>query len=326
VFTPLHSKSGALVVEAGNDGYLGRMRITLPPGQAPAFAWTLMPIGRDIPDDPAMKRLVDAARAPFLVAHPNIKLPMPYADMTLTRPITAVVGHSDGPLDRRQALDSTFNRVFAETLRRCGGTELAMSPGFRFDAVIAGHDDQVEDNTLTNGDITLEDVYRFFPVVYTLSTAEVSGRRLQQIVEHSLTSVYSHDAFAQGGGWVEGFAGLGLTVNLAGADGARIERAWLTDNQAPLDPVHLYTITGCSRPDDENGMLCSHPGFHTIRPLINPTTGKSWTVNDFFLDLLAKGPLPAAPAARMTDHNATPVWPRAPFVQPVPGLERAGTN
>jgi 2',3'-cyclic-nucleotide 2'-phosphodiesterase (5'-nucleotidase family) len=315
--TPLDSASGALVVEAGNDGYLGRMDITVAAGRANQFHWQLLTIDGNIAQDAVMKGLVEKARAPFLVANPNIKLPMPYVEMTLTQSIATVVGRSDGPLDRRQALDNTFNRVFADALRQRGGTQLALTPGFRFDSVIAGPDEMLEDNTLADGAITLEDVYRFFPVVYTLATAEVSGQHVKEIVEASLTSVYSRDAFKQSGGWAEGFSGVAMNVDVAGADGSRVKDLWLADDLRTVDNETLYTITGCTRPDDTADTLCSYGGFSRVQPLINAATGSPWTVTDIFLDMLAAGPMATAAAPRFTDVSQTPVWPQAPFVQPV---------
>ncbi|MFP5350862.1 MAG: bifunctional metallophosphatase/5'-nucleotidase [Gammaproteobacteria bacterium] len=316
-FTPLTGASGALVVEAGNDGYLGRMDVTVAAGAAPVFRWQLLPLDRSIPEDAAMKALVDQARAPFLVPNPNIKLPFPYVDVTLTQPINTVVGTTAGPLDRRQALDYTFNRVFAAALRTRGGTQLAMTPGFRFDSVLGAPGEMLEDNTLADGTITLEDVYRFFPVVYTLSTGAVSGQRLLDIAELGLTGVYSRTAFNQSGGWFDGFGGLGLNVDIAGADGTRVRSAWLADSGAAIEPSATYTITGCTRPDDSADTLCSYTGFTNVQPLINPTTGSAWTVTDMFIDLLASGPLPAAGPAQIIDESNTPVWPQAPFVQPI---------
>lgn len=316
-FTPLTSLSGALVVEAGNDGYLGRMNVTLTPGQLPVFNWSLLPIDSNVPEEPAMAALVNTARAPFLATDPNIKLPMPYVDLTLHQSIITVVGQTDGALDRRAALDNTFNRSFADGLRLRGGTQLAMTPGFRFDAVIGSPGELLEDNTIANGNITIEDVYRFFPVVYTLSNATVTGQRLKEILEEGLTSVYSPLAFNQGGGWLEGFSGLALTVNVAGNDNARLQSALLTDTQAAIDDAAVYSITGCTRPDDASDELCSYSGFSQVQAMINPATGSAWTVNEMFLDLLATRSLVTAASARITDNSATPVWPQAPFVQPL---------
>lgn len=315
-FTPLASASGALVVEAGNDGYLGRMDITVRIGKKPEFNWKLIPLDSSIPEDPAMKQLVAQARAPFLVAHPNLRVPLPYADQWLTQPITTVVGHSEGPLDRRQALENAFNRTFAESLRRQTGTQLAMTPAFRFDTVTHGAGELLEDNTLTDGAITLEDVYRFFPVVYTLATGEVSGAQLRNVIEQSLTGVYSKDAFAQAGGWFEGFGGLGLEVNVAGNDGTRIGRIWFSDTGKAIADTDVLTITGCQRPGDGSDVLCSHSGFSNVQALVNPITGAPWTVADMFVHRLSQGALVTEPA-HMVDTSQTPVWPQAPFVQPM---------
>jgi 2',3'-cyclic-nucleotide 2'-phosphodiesterase (5'-nucleotidase family) len=226
------------------------------------------------------------------------------------------VGYSEGPLDRRQALENAFNRVFAESLRNNTGTQLAMTPGFRFDAVTHGMGELLEDNTVSDGRITLEDVYRFFPVVYTLATGEVSGARLKGILEQSLTSVYSQSAFNQGGGWFEGFAGLGMEINVAGKDGARVTRLWLSDSGLPIADTDTFTLAGCQRPGDAADVLCSHGGFANVKPLINPASGMPWTVADLFVNLLAQGALAPVPS-RITDTSNTAVWPQAPFVQPL---------
>jgi 2',3'-cyclic-nucleotide 2'-phosphodiesterase (5'-nucleotidase family) len=306
-----------LVVEAGNDGYIGRMDVTVARGKATGFAWKLLPVDSGIIGDPAVQALVDAARAPFLVAQPNLSVPMPYTSQSLSQPITTVVGHTDGPLDRRHALENSFNDVYADALRRKTGTDLALTPGFRFDSVIPQAGTMLEDNTVTNGDITLEDVYRFFPVSYTLSTAQVSGQRLKQIVEQNLTAVYSHDAFLQGGGWFDGYSGLGMQLNLANADGARVVSAWLSDSGNGVNDTDLYSITGCTRPLDSADTLCSYSGFVNVQPLINPKTSAPWTVADMFVELLSTGSLPALGQKRFVDLNNTAVWPQTPYVQPL---------
>ena len=323
-FAPLTSTSGALVVEAGNDGYIGRMDATVKPGVKPIFVWKLMPLDKTIAEDQTMKALVDKERAPYLVANPNIKFPMTYANVTLSQSITAVIGKTSGSLDRRHALENTFNRVFTDALRARTGTQLAMTPGFRFDSVIAANE-LLEDNTIANGDITLEDVYRFFPVIYTMSTASITGQRVKEIVELGLTSVFSRDAFNQGGGWLEGFSGINLSVDVAATNGARIKNVSLPDGSPLLDAT-TYSITGCTRPDDfltGADVLCSYPGFTNVAGITNAATGSPYTVQEMFIDLMAPAaggnaivPLPNG-TNHHTDVSNTPVWPQTPFVQPL---------
>ena len=322
IFEPLIGRSGARVVEAGNDGWLGRMRVTVEAGKPPAFDWALLPVAPDLPEDPATKARVDAARAPFLADADHdgrldvpIVLPNPAVALTLAQPIDAIAGHVEAPLDRRNALESSFNAAWSEALRGYAGTDLALTPGFRFDAVIAPGE-AYEDGHVAQGDVTVEDVYRYFPVPYSLATGTVSGARVQEIAESNLAGVFSSDAFSQHGGWADGWAGINLQVNLAASDGARV-RAMTRPDGSAIAPADSLSIAGCQRPMDATDVLCSYSGFAEVAPLINPATSQAWLVQELFAELLAQGRVDAPAAAHITDTAATPLWPRQQAVQPL---------
>ena len=326
-FEPLKSASGALVVEAGNDGYVGQMDVVVNAGKVIARNWKLMPVGSDIPEDAIVKKLVDTARAPFLVANPNLSLPMPILSQRLTQSIATVVGRSAGPLDRRHALESTFNDVFAEALRHKAGTQLALSPGFRFDAVIGRPGGvPMEDNTVAQDNITLEDVYRFFPVSYTLATGKVTGKRIKEIMEDTLTHVYSPNVFKQGGGWFDGVGGLTGTINLSRPDGQRVLSLVAKDKKQTVHDQDVFSIVGCTRPMEGSGVLCSYDGFTGVTPLLNPATGEAWTIADIFVDMLARSALPKASGRNFNEISGERVWPQVPFVQPLAGVGVASAN
>lgn len=319
VFTPLTTPSGTLVVEAGNDGYVGRMDVTVDDGKVSARHWKLLPIEASLPQDAEVKKLVEKARAPFLVAHPNIKLPMAMQDEVLDRSITTVVGHVKGALDRRSALESSFNAAYVEALRQRGHTQISITPGFRMDAVIAEPGVMFEDNTVSKGAITIEDVYRFFPVSYTLSTAKVSGERLKSLMEDALDNVFSPDVFTQSGGWFEGFGGLRTTVDLAQGKGERVKSLVLKDDNVEIKEKDVYTVTGCTRPMDEDDVLCSYSGFTDVQPFLNPNTSKPWNVSDIFIDMVSHGEILPTKFS-ITDRSGAPQWPVSPYVQPLQGV------
>ena len=322
IFEPIKGKSGARVVEAGNDGWLGRMRVTVEAGKSPSFEWAMLPVTPDMAEDPATKALVDAARAPFLADADHdgkldtpLALPNPAIAMTLTQPIDAIAGHVDAPLDRRNALESSFNAAWSEALRGYAGTELALTPGFRYDAVVAPGE-TYEDGHVASGDLTVEDVYRYFPVPYSLATGTVSGARLQEVVDANLAGVFSHDAFAQHGGWADGWAGVNLQVDLAAEDGARVQAMTRSDGSA-ITASDSLSIAGCQRPMDDADVLCSYSGFTDVAPLINPETSQAWLVQDLFSALLAQGQIVAPARAHIVDTAATPLWPVQQAVQPL---------
>lgn len=318
VFEPMTSKSGALVVEAGNDAYLGRMDVTLKNGAVSTREWQLLPVSGDIPEDPAMKTLVDRARAPFLAKDVNMQPQMPMMSQRLRQPIDTVVGKTRGPLHRHHVLESSFNNAMTDAVRGIAGTDVAMTPGFRFDAVVGA---PMEGEAVADGDVTIEDLYRFFPAPYEIAVAEVDGDRLRALMEQSLTFVFSPDVFQQSGGWFEGYSGIRMILDLARPDGQRIQGIKLKDSGAAITADSRISIAGCKRPFDSAGTLCSYPGFDNVEALINPETDAAWTPIDILAHALSQGPLPAANRRDIEDLNRTPVWPEAPFVQPLTGVQ-----
>lgn len=338
-YKPLTTKNGTIVVESGNDGNLGRLDVTVQNGKVTGRKWTLAAIDHTIAEDAEIKRLVDKARAPFLAKRVDMGIPMPMMQQRLTQPIDTVIGHTDVVLDRRQVLESRFNDLMGAILLRKSGTDVAITPGFRFDSVVAarasrgfnaapngmieGRNIPVEDNTVAAGNITLEDAYRFFPVPYTLSTAEISGKGWRNVMESAMTNVFSTDVFKQSGGWLEGFAGVDSVVKLDNPDGQRVVGLKLSKTGKPVTDKMTLTVTGCSRPMDASGTLCSYPGFENVKPLKNQATGKPWTPIDLFVDAMAHGGVQANDLqANFKDLNATRKWPRADFIQPLEGAGR----
>lgn len=320
IFTPLKSKSGALVVEAGHDGWLGRMDVEVVSGQRPVFNWKLLPVDATVAEDAAMKKLVDAARAPFLAANPNMTVPMNGMTLKLTQPINTVLGHLTAPLDREDALESTFNNGWSDTLRLQTGTDIALTPGFRMDAPTPAAGTVYEDAHVADGALTIEDVYRYIPVPYTLGTGTVAGATIKSILESDLKAVYSPNSFAQGGGWANGWSGLNINVDLSRPDGQRLQSI-SRNNGAAIANSDLLTVTGCLRPTDTadgtGTVLCSFDGFSNVRSLINPATGNPWYPQELFTTALKQGWLATGARRNIVDAAATPAWPNQPFVQPL---------
>lgn len=340
-FTKLVSTSGAFVVEAGNDGYVGRMDVTVTPGtplKPDNFVWQLLPILSTTAEDATMKALVDAARKPFLNASTSAPIaypmPAPLNVSSISQPITTKVGKTMGALDRRGAIkysmggstqesfngafQNSFNQVFADALRAKTKTDLVITPGFRFDSVM------LEDNPSVVNDITIEDVYRFFPTVYNIGVGTITGKQLMSNMEQGLENVYSTNAFNQNGGWFEGYSGVSVNVNITKAAGARIATATMA-NGNPVNPNSTYTITGCIRPGDTlSALLCDYPTTTAQYLNINGTGSRfpinAYTVQEMFLQLLAPNgsivPLSVG-APHHTDTSGIKAWPNSPYIQPI---------
>ena len=320
----LESASGALVVESGNDAYLGRMDLTFRGGKRVAHRWRLLDVDASVPEDPSVAALVREARAPFLSDAVDMDYPAPWVEMPLRRRIDTVVGRVDVPLHRRNVLQNPFNSLLAEVIRRAAGTQVSMTPGFRFDAVVlpAGRPlrHPAEDSALPREEITLEQIYRYLPIAPSLAVGEIRGEDLREILEVELARVFSPDAFEHSGGWLGGFGGLDIDVDLSRGDGGRVRSVRLTGAAEPIGDEEILSVASCVRPFDDDGVMCSNPAFHGISELENPATGRAWTPLELLVDAFESGDArraAAAPNARITDHSHVAQWPEAPFIQPL---------
>ena len=303
--SPLPSKSGAIVVEAGNDAWLGKMVVTVIDGKARNFNWEVLAVDARIGEDPNMLRLVEEARAPFLTEATDFSYPLPSIKLPLKKPIDTVVGHAPVDLHRRDVLENPFNNVLADSMRGYYRTDIALTPGFRFDSVIAA-----------NTDITLEQLYRYLPVPPVVAKGVISGKNLKAVFETELMRVFSPNAFKHSGGWLMGISGLDLTIDLSREKGERVVAMARSGDMSEILPSDRLTVVSCVRPFDDKDVMCSNPGFESIEKLNGPA-GENWTPLELLRHTLGNGS--PAPRARqfIRDNAQTPYWPTSPYMQPL---------
>ena len=133
-----------------------------------------------------------------------------------------------------------------------------------------------------------------------------------------LTEVVSPDAFNQAGGWANGYAGLNVTLNLAGPDGGKISSLALQGATTAIGAADDLMVTGCQRPFELNATtLRSYTGFTNVLPLQNATTGAAWSIPDLFVYGIANGLIPSVARVSIKDTSNAPLWPKGGFIQPV---------
>jgi 2',3'-cyclic-nucleotide 2'-phosphodiesterase (5'-nucleotidase family) len=326
-YTPIMSASEALVVEAGNDGYLGRMDVEVKTSRRRGnsitdFNWSIIELDDSVAEDLEMKALVDAERAQFFADNVAIIAPPPFFIQTLTMPLDTRIGHTDSLMNRKDALEGSFNNGFTDMLRNITGTEVAMTPGFRMGTTVAapgGYMDEL--GHVAEGDITLEDAFRFIPMLYAVATGQVSGARLKEIIEEQLTKTFSADTFNHTGGWNYGFSGLDMDLNLEDGDGQRIKTLSYSGSGVAVGNSDNISITGCQRlPIEFAGTLCAYEGFTNVEPYTGIlAAGETLTALDLFVDALGSSNFNGNRSS-ITDASNTPLWPDDDFIQPLEGV------
>lgn len=275
----LSPDGSAIVVETNRDMYVGRLDLTVSDGKVTSFRWEAIPTTGQ--EDKKMAKLVDWIEDPFLdggkvavqrhtfmpggyCTAPNA-VPNPAAGgaptppdncgdttqhgLQLTESLDTVVGHTDTLLLRHHVLEDTLNNFIADGIRAVtddvvasagvngwSGVDISMANGFRFgNAVLPGDD------------ITLRDLYTWFPITPAVNVADFSGQSIQKSLDTVLGAVFDRNPFMQRGGWYIGLSNMTQTIDLRNrpfsSSGGRIVQTRI--GPAPLNLGKRYVFASC---------------------------------------------------------------------------------
>jgi sulfur-oxidizing protein SoxB len=272
----------SLVTEAGEDSFLGQLDLQVSQGQITSYNWNLIEADKDVVEDEDVEEYVDEFRKTFVagddfMCHTFGTNAFPFGKgHTVCDPMETVVGHTDVTIQRWNALEDVSNNVMVDAFldlaedvaENRGETDskgrpltdantLSTTNGFRFDVVIFGDDETLSDGSTANGDITLEDLYDYYPIGAATALAELTGGRLKLHWEGILNNVFDPNPYRQRGGWFLGFThNMHFDINLSDdypqsiSAGKRIQNVTIDDGMGPRDPVCLNA--NCTNWDQGN--------------------------------------------------------------------------
>ncbi|MDT8283608.1 MAG: 5'-nucleotidase C-terminal domain-containing protein, partial [Gammaproteobacteria bacterium] len=254
------AKGAAVVVETNRDMYVGRLDLEMNGGDIVNFDWEAMPADESVTQDPAMAQLVAFVEEDFIAGADNsVKrhtfLPGGYVNpavrgLQLTEDLDTVVGHTDTLLLRHHVLEDTLNNFIADAILEVTntvadvrnqpgwekGVDISMANGFRFGNAV-----------LPDSDITLRDLYTWFPISPAVNIADFSGASIQNSLNNVLGAVFDRNVFMQRGGWNVSTANMALKVDLKNrpfsSSSGRIVN--ITVGGEPLDTGKRYVFASC---------------------------------------------------------------------------------
>lgn len=221
------SNGAAIVVETNRDMYVGRLDLEVSRGRITNFNWEAIPVDESVAEDPAMAELVAAMEEGFIAGNDGKVIRHTYLPggfknastqgLQLVDDLDTVVGYTDTLLLRHHVLEDTLNNFLADAtlavtdsvagIRNVpgweNGVDVSMSNGFRFgNAVLPGNE------------ITLRDLYTWFPIPPAIHVANVSGRSIEGSLNTILATVFDRNVFLQRGGWYLGLANMTQKIDL----------------------------------------------------------------------------------------------------------------
>ncbi|WP_137285856.1 bifunctional metallophosphatase/5'-nucleotidase [Halorussus salinisoli] len=241
-----------VVVESGMGEALGRVDLRVRDGDV-EFRHHLYCLvdGLDYtPDpDPDAERTVEAIREPFF----GEDVHQERGAGTLDRSLDTVVGETEQPLYRQAFLESAWNTLFNDALREHFGADLAVSHGFRYGTAVPP------------GEITLEQLYTFFPMTAPVARGEAFGQQIRSHMEEFLVDNFTPYVYDQEDGRLRNYSSnVEVVVDPTAKRGRRLVD--LCVDGESINSEETYSVATFRRPGDPERDLggCGFP-FRDIR-------------------------------------------------------------
>ena len=234
-YEPIRSdRTETVVIESGMGEALGRVDMRFDQA-GPAYRHVLYTFADELaytpePDEETAAT-IERLRAPFFTADPDFER----GNGTISRPLSTVVGETTTDLARQSFLESAWNTLFNDALRETLGADLAVSHGNRFGQAIPA------------GEITLGDVYTFYPMTAAVGAGDAWGQQLWNHVEEYLIDNFSSHVYDQEDGRVRAFSSnVTLEIDPTAKRGRRLV-SMQVDGE-PIDPEATYRVASFRRP------------------------------------------------------------------------------
>ncbi|MBW6497551.1 MAG: 5'-nucleotidase C-terminal domain-containing protein [Bacteroidales bacterium] len=202
-----------IVIQSGCHGsFLSRLDLEVDGGQIVDYRHQLIEVEATIKPDPIVAELVKQALAPY------------------KNELEEVVGETSTALNRETTLETTMDNFMLQALLESTGAQLAFSNGWRYGAPIVP------------GPITLNDLYNIIPMNPPVSTTEISGAELWEMLEENLERTFSCDAYKQMGGYVKRCLGLNVYFKIENPSGYRIQKIFVGNEEIQADKYYAATF------------------------------------------------------------------------------------
>ncbi|NLC32355.1 MAG: bifunctional metallophosphatase/5'-nucleotidase [Clostridiales bacterium] len=201
--------NGAIVIQSGCHGsFVGRLDLSIHDKKITGFNHQLTVLDESFKEDAAMKQRIKQAM-------------LPYQEM-----LDTPVGTTGTDLNRNTVLESTMDNLLLQSLIHSTKADIAFSNGWRYGAPIP------------KGPLTENDLWNIIPVNPPVSTVQLRGEEVWDMLEENLERTFAANPYEQMGGYVKRVMGLNLYFKFENPFGQRIQELFIGDEPLMKDKVY----------------------------------------------------------------------------------------
>ncbi|MGE8077332.1 bifunctional metallophosphatase/5'-nucleotidase [Peribacillus loiseleuriae] len=218
--------NNTLIIQSGCHGsFIGRLDLEIENRKILKYQHKLIEVSEEIQPDPKVQALISNVLEP-------------HKDMLQSK-----VGETKNALHRYAQLESTMDNLLLESLIEISNAQLAFSNGWRYGAPIPP------------GPITMNDLWNIIPTNPPVSTVELTGKELLEMLEENLERTFASNPYGQMGGYVKRCLGLRMFIKIENPAGTRIQQLFIDDQLVNLNRTYLaafVTLQGVPQKYDTN--------------------------------------------------------------------------
>ncbi|MDN3686994.1 bifunctional metallophosphatase/5'-nucleotidase [Cyclobacterium jeungdonense] len=204
--------NNALLIQCGCHGsFLGHLKINIEGKQISGHQYELLKIAQHISPDSKMEKIIDTILQPYQRLKKN------------------VIGFTESTLHRYDTMNSSMDKLLLKAIMYVSGTDISFSNGWRYGAPIC------------SGNITEEDLFNIIPINPPVSTVDLTGQEIIDMLEENLERTFSKEPMKQMGGYVKRCAGLRINLRIENPVGHRIQEIYF--NEEHLNPKEIYKVS-----------------------------------------------------------------------------------
>ncbi|MEB0260713.1 bifunctional metallophosphatase/5'-nucleotidase [Mucilaginibacter sp. 10I4] len=200
-----------LVIQCGCHGsFAGHLQLTIDEGKIIGHQYDLLPLDGRYTDDPTISEMTD-------------KIMEPYRKLQQEK-----VANTEQILHRYNILSSGMDDFLLTAVCEASGCQIGFSNGWRYGAPVPA------------GPVSVWDLYNMVPMNPPISTVELSGKEIWEMMEANLESTFSANPMAQMGGYVKRCFGLQLYIKIENPKGTRIQQLFAGNEL--VNPEKVYQV------------------------------------------------------------------------------------
>ncbi len=203
--------NGATIIQSGcHASFVGRLDVEIEDGRVSGVRHELVTLDKTIESDAEMQKMID-------------EIYQPHREM-----LDEIIGETATDLNRYTTLEATMDNFLLDAIADAAGTKIAFSNGWRYGAPIP------------KGDVTVNDLWNIIPTNPPVSTIEMTGAEIWEMIEENLERTFSPDPYKQMGGYVKRCRGVNVYFKIENPEGERIQEFFAEGER--LKKEKTYTV------------------------------------------------------------------------------------